>query len=347
MYALCVGAHNRCWLTVYLDVENFYRQYSQHTYLWRSYLWRSWAGQRITRCWWIHGATGSFICSWIQGLVNWRIIFTRVRHRFKIFPSAYIKHGRLVAWVKIHSLVKSRRHLERHRRLVGFLTRSITWARVIWISYCSPDCATRIALFVFRGATRISLWYSNWSACEEWSVLIMFGAGAMVATPHPCHCLSIFRGRARPMWISGTAISRLTDTDDLWLRSVCFGSGAQEKSTHGIVFFCEAFQLARTSRRHMPPARIYDTLCDTPFYMVSSDVQVVCTGSLSGFRYAVNFVDGYPTSATTSCGQSLKLRRNWRRLYRIYSRLGRRIGRIISDLKSPWKAHWPYSYGFG
>jgi len=40
---------------------------------------------------------------------------------------------------------------------------------------------------------------------------------------------------------------------------------------------------------------IYDTLCDTPFYMVSSDVQVVCTGSLSGFRYAVNFVDGYST----------------------------------------------------
>ena len=111
--------------------------------------------------------------------------------------------------------------------------------------------------------------------------------------------------------------------------------------------FCEAFQLARTSRRHMPAACIYDTLCDTPFYMVSSDVQVVCTGSLSGFRYAVNFVDGYPTSATTSCGQRLRLRRNWRRLYRIYSRLGRRIGRIISDLKSPWKAHWPYSYGFG
>ena len=83
----------------------------------------------------------------------------------------------------------------------------------------------------------------------------------------------------------------------------------------------------------MPAACIYDTLCDTPFYMVSSDVQVVCTGSLSVFRYTVNFVDGYSTSATTSCGQRLRLRRNWRRLYRIYSRLGRRIGRIKSDLK--------------
>ena len=216
----------------------------------------------VTRWWWIHGATGSFICSWIQGLVNWRIIFTRVRHRFKIFPSAYIKHGRLVAWVKIHSLVKSRRHLERHRRLVGFLTRSITWARVIWISYCSPDCATRLALFVFRGATRISLWYSNWSACEEWSVLLTFGAGAMVATPHSCYCLSIFRGRARPMWISGTAISCLTDTDDLWLRSVCFGSGAQEKSTYGIMFFAKHFSLLEPAdgicRR-----RAYMTLCVT------------------------------------------------------------------------------------
>ena len=122
---------------------------------------------------------------------------------------------------------------------------------------------------------------------------------------------------------------------------------ARKKSLHMALCFCEAFQLARTSRRHMPAACIYDTLCDTPFYMVSSDVQVVCTGSLSGFRYAVNFVNGYTTSATTSCGQRLRFRRNWRRLYRIYSRLGRRIGRIISDLKSPWKAHWPYSYGFG
>ena len=43
----------------------------------------------------------------------------------------------------------------------------------------------------------------------------------------------------------------------------------------------------------MPAARIYDTLCDTPFSTVSSDVNVVSTGSLSGFRYAVNFVDGY------------------------------------------------------
>ena len=108
---------------------------------------------------------------------------------------------------------------------------------------------------------------------------------------------------------------------------------ARKKSLRMALCFCEASQLARTSRRHMPPAHIYDTLCDTPFYMVSSDVQVVCTGSLSVFRYAVNFVDGYSTSATTSCGQSLKLQRNWRRLYRIYSRLGRRIGRIISDLK--------------
>ena len=86
--------------------------------------------------------------------------------------------------------------------MVGFLTRSITWARVIWISYCSPDRATRLALFVFRGATRISLWYSTWSACEEWSILLTFGAGAMVATPHSCYCLSIFRGRARPMWVA-------------------------------------------------------------------------------------------------------------------------------------------------
>ena len=111
---------------------------------------------------------------------------------------------------------------------------------------------------------------------------------------------------------------------------------------------CEAFQLARTSRRHMPAARIYDTLCDTPFYMVSSDVQVVCTGSLSSFRYAVNFVDGYSTSATTSCGQRLRydetgggyigftvaLEGALAVLYRIYSRLGRRIGRIRMDLGS-------------
>ena len=229
--------------------------------------------------------------------------------------------------------------------MVGFLTKSITWARVIWISYCSPNCATRLALFVFRGATRISLWYSSWSACEEWSVLLTFGAGAMVATPHSCYCLSIFKGRARPMWVAQwfhvSPIPMIYDSGAFVLVP------ARKKSLRMALCFCEAFQLARTSRRHMPPAHIYNTLCDTPFYMVSSDVQVVCTGSLSGFRYAVNFVDGYTTSATTSCGRRLKLRRNRRRLYRIYSRLGRRIDRIISDLKSPWKAQWPYSYGFG
>ena len=71
-----------------------------------------------------------------------------------------------------------------------------------------------------------------------------------------------FRGRARPMWISGTATSRLTDTDDLWLRSVCFGSGAQGKSTHGIVVFAKHFRLLEpadgTCRR-----RAYTTLCVT------------------------------------------------------------------------------------
>ena len=229
-----------------------------------SLLWRSWAGQRITRGQWIHGANGSFICSWIQGLiVKWRMILL-VRQRFKIFPSeeymAHFSHRRSGGNSQLRSKVG--RNPERQRRLVWFLTRSITWARVIWISYCSPDYSIRIALFVFRGAARISLWYSNWSDCEEWSVLLTFGAGAMVATPHPCHCLSIFRGRARPMWISGTAISRLTDTDDLWLRSVCFGSGAQEKSTHGIVFFAKHFSLLEpadgTCRR-----RAYTTLCVT------------------------------------------------------------------------------------
>ena len=40
-------------------------------------------------------------------------------------------------------------------------------------------------------------------------------------------------------------------------------------------------------------ARRYDPLCDKPFHTVSSDVKVVNTESLGGFRYAVNFVDGY------------------------------------------------------
>ena len=166
-----------------------------------------------------------------------------------------------MAWVKIHSLVKSRRHLERHRRLVGFLTRSITWARVIWISYCSPDCATRLALFVFRGATRISLWYSNWSACEEWSVLLTFGAGAMVATPHSCYCLSIFRGRARPMWVAKwfhvSPIPMIYDSGAFVLVPA-----RKKRLRMALCFFAKHFSLLEpadgTCRR-----RAYTTLCVT------------------------------------------------------------------------------------
>ena len=102
-----------------------------------SFLWRSWAGQRITRSQWIHGANGSFICSWIQGLiVKWRMILL-VRQRFKIFPSeeymAHFSHRRSGGNSQLRSKVG--RNPERQRRLVWFLTRSVTWARVIWISY--------------------------------------------------------------------------------------------------------------------------------------------------------------------------------------------------------------------
>ena len=97
-----------------------------------------------------------------------------VRQRFKIFPSeeymAHFSHRRIGGNSQLRSKVG--RNPERQRRLVWFLTRSITWARVIYIFYRSPECSIRTALFFFRGATRISLWYSNWSACEEWSVLL-------------------------------------------------------------------------------------------------------------------------------------------------------------------------------
>ena len=71
------------------------------------------------------------------------------------------------------------------------------------------------------------------------------------------------------------------------------GFGLQGKATHGKDCSCEACQIARASRRHVPTARRYDPLCDKPFHTVSSDVKVVNTESLGGFRYAVNFVDGY------------------------------------------------------
>ena len=206
-----------------------------------SLLWRSWAGQRITRSQWIHGANGSFICSWIQGLiVKWRMILL-VRQRFKIFPSeeymAHFSHRRSGGNSQLRSKVG--RNPERQRRLVWFLTRSITWARVIYIFYRSPECSIRTALFFFRGATRISLGYSNWSDWEECSVLLAFGAGAMVATTHPHHRLPILHGKGeihvdllRWMRVSlrylgiSPSYHTATNTNNIWLRSVFFfGSG--------------------------------------------------------------------------------------------------------------------------
>ena len=225
-----------------------------------SLLWRSWAGQRITRGQWI-GDTGSFICSWIQGLiVKWRMILL-VRQRFKIFPSeeymAHFSHRRSGGNSKLRSKVG--RNPERQRRLVWFLTRSITWARVIYIFYRSPECSIRTALFFFRGATRISLGYSNWSDWEECSVLLAFGAGAMVATTHPHHRLPILHGKGeihvdllcwmrvslRYLGIS-PSYHTATNTNNLWLRSDCF-----------FVLFLELLFLRRQSDcSNQPTARV-------------------------------------------------------------------------------------------
>ena len=266
-----------------------------------SFLWRSWAGQRITRSQWIHGANGSFICSWIQGLiVKWRMILL-VRQRFKIFPSeeymAHFSHRRSGGNSQLRSKVG--RNPERQRRLVWFLTRSITWARVIYIFYRSPERSIRTALFFFRGATRISLGYSNWSDWEECSVLLAFGAGAMVATTHPHHRLPILHGKGeihvdllRWMRVSlrylgiSPSYHTATNTNNIWLRSVFF-------FWFWHYCFCEDSQIARTSRRHVSSARRFDSLCDTPFHTVTIGVNVVSTECLRGFRYAVNFVDGY------------------------------------------------------
>ena len=153
----------------------------------------------------------------------------------------------------------------------------------------------------------------------------------MVATPHPCHCLSIFRGRARPMWISGTAISRLTDTDDLWLRSVCFGSGAQEKSTHGIVFLRSISACSNQPTAHAGGVHIRHSVWHTVLY---------------GFIW---------------CASCLHRESKWfpiccefrRRIYYVCDYFMRtkievttKLEEVISDLQSPWKAHWPYYIGF-
>ena len=107
-----------------------------------------------------------------------------------------------------------------------------------------------------------------------------------------------YTGRARSMWICFVGCEFLFD---IWeylhhitpqrIR-IIYDSGA--------VFFwfwhycfCEDSQIARTSRRHVSSARRFDSLCDTPFHTVTIGVNVVSTECLRGFRYAVNFVDGY------------------------------------------------------
>ena len=88
-----------------------------------------------------------------------------------------------------------------------------------------------------------------------------FGAGAMVATPHPCHCLSIFRGRARPMWVAQwfhvSPIPMIYDSGAFVLVP------ARKKSLRmALCFFAKHFSLLEpadgTCRR-----RAYTTLCVT------------------------------------------------------------------------------------
>ena len=89
----------------------------------------------------------------------------------------------------------------------------------------------------------------------------------------------------------------------------------------------------------MSSARRFDSLCDTPFHTVTIGVNVVSTECLSGFRYAVNFVDEYTRFAhiyfmRTKNEVSTKLEE----FISDVRRLGWRIGRIRTDLGSEYSA---------
>ena len=98
--------------------------------------------------------------------------------------------------------------------------------------------------------------------------------------------------------------------------------------------FCEDSQIARTSRRHVSSARRFDSLCDTPFRTVTIGVNVVSTECLSGFRYAVNFVDGYTSLHCLFMWTKNEVTTKLEEFISDLSRLGWRIGRICTDLGS-------------
>ena len=120
----------------------------------------------------------------------------------------------------------------------------------------------------------------------------------MVATTHPHHRLPILHGKGeihvdllRWMRVSLRYLGISPSITPQRIR-IIYDSGA-------CFFwfwhycFCEDSQIARTSRRHVSSARRFDSLCDTPFHTATIGVNVVSTECLRGFRYAVNFVDGY------------------------------------------------------